>query len=329
MTEASCIVGAQDAYNRRINYLRISVTDRCNLRCMYCSGAGLDHLRHDDVLSYEEIAEIASVAADLGVTRIRLTGGEPLVRPYLANLIGLLTAIPGIEDISLTTNGTLLKEQAAELKKAGLRRINVSLDSLRPDRFEFITGGRKFDQVIEGLEEARLVGLSPIKINVVVMPGLNDDEIGAFAAKAAHDDWHVRFIEYMPFDGTPQAETLTVAEIKARIEEEIGRLWPCCISGAGPANYFSFGSGHGTVGFIRPISHNFCNECNRLRLTADGKLRPCLLDESEIEVRDVMRRGGTRSDIRELLLRAIDSKPERHHLTEGAVNGRQMKQIGG
>jgi cyclic pyranopterin phosphate synthase len=296
---------------------------------MYCSGASVDHLRHNDILSYEEIAQISRVAAELGVSHIRLTGGEPLVRPGLSNLIELLTAIPGIEDISLTTNGTLLKTQAAGLKQAGLRRINISLDSLKSDRFEFITGGRKLDDVLAGIEQAHVVGLSPVKINVVVMPGLNDDEIVGFAAKARDEDWHVRFIEYMPFDGASTYDTITVAEIKARIETELGSLWACCISGAGPANYFSFGSGHGTVGFIRPISHNFCSECNRLRLTADGKLRPCLLDESEIEIRDVIRQRGGARDIRELLLKAIDSKPERHNLMEAAVNGRQMKQIGG
>ncbi|MGI2335405.1 MAG: GTP 3',8-cyclase MoaA [Dehalogenimonas sp.] len=329
MAEASCITGTLDAYNRRINYLRISVTDRCNLRCVYCSDSGLAHLCHNDILSYEEIAAVARVAAGMGVRHIRLTGGEPLVRPALANLIKLLTAIPNIDDISLTTNGTLLKTQAVELKDAGLKRINVSLDSLLPDRFARITGGAKLGRVLEGIEEAHLVGLSPIKVNMVVMPGINDDEINSFAQKAKYEGWHVRFIEYMPFEGSDNSKVLSVAEIKDKIESENGQLWACCISGAGPANYFSFGSGHGTIGFIRPISHRFCGQCNRLRLTADGKLRPCLLNDTELDLKSVVRQGGTEQDIKDMLLQAVMSKPERHNLEEMPVGGRQMRQIGG
>ncbi|MDV2989259.1 MAG: GTP 3',8-cyclase MoaA [Dehalogenimonas sp.] len=329
MTEASCITGTLDAYNRRINYLRISVTDRCNLRCVYCSDGGLDHLSHNDILSYEEIAAVTRVAASMGVRHIRLTGGEPLVRPALSNLIKLLTVIPNIDDVSLTTNGTLLKTQAADLKKAGLKRINVSLDSLLPDRFARITGGEQLDRVFEGIEEAHRVGLSPIKVNMVVMPGINDDEITSFAQKAKYEGWHVRFIEYMPFEGSDNSKVLSVAEIKDRIEAENGQLWACCISGAGPANYYSFGSGQGTIGFIRPISHRFCGQCNRLRLTADGKLRPCLLNDTELDLKNVIRRGGTEQDIKDLLLQAVMAKPERHNLEEMAVGGRQMRQIGG
>ncbi len=329
MTEASCVTGAYDAFNRRVNYLRISVTDRCNLRCVYCSDGDIAHLRHDDILSYEEIERVTRAAAELGVSHVRLTGGEPLVRPYLSNLIELLTAVPGIDDISLTTNGTLLAAQAENLRAAGLRRINVSLDSLKPTRFAQMTGGEKLDAVIEGIEAAHRVGLSPVKINMVVMPGVNDDEVVDFALKAKDDDWHIRFIEYMPFGGSNGHPTLSVAEIKDKIEASLGDLWPCCVSGAGPANYFSFGQGHGTIGFIRPVSHRFCGHCNRLRLTADGKLRPCLLADLEIDIKSALRTGAGISELKDLLRQAIIAKPERHTLEEAAVGGRQMRQIGG
>ena len=329
MTEASRITGAYDAFNRRVNYLRISVTDRCNLRCVYCSEGDISHLRHDDILSYEEIERVTRAAAEMGVSHVRLTGGEPLVRPYLSNLIELLTAVPGIDDISLTTNGTLLEAQAEKLRNAGLRRINVSLDSLRPERFAKITGGDKLEDVLGGIEAAHRVGLSPVKINMVVMPGVNDDEVVDFALRAKDDGWNVRFIEYMPFGGTNGHLTLTVAEIKERIELALGELWPCCLNGAGPANYFSFGAGLGTIGFIRPVSHRFCGHCNRLRLTADGKLRPCLLADLEIDIKSALRDGAGIPELKELLGQAVMAKPERHYLEESAVGGRQMRQIGG
>ena len=312
MTEANCVTGAYDAFNRRVNYLRISVTDRCNLSCVYCSDGDIAHLRHEDILSYEEIERVTRAAAEMGVSHVRLTRGEPLVRPYLSNLIELLTAVPGIDDISLTTNGTLLAAQADKLQAAGLRRINVSLDSLKPERFARITGGEKLGEVIEGIEAAHRVGLSPVKINMVVMPGVNDDEIVDFALRAKVDGWHVRFIEYMPFGGSNGHPTLSVA-----------------VSGAGPANYFSFGQGNGTIGFIRPVSHRFCGHCNRLRLTADGKLRPCLLADLEIDVKSALRAGAGTSELKVILNQAIAAKPERHYLEEAGVGGRQMRQIGG
>jgi cyclic pyranopterin phosphate synthase len=329
MTEANCITGTYDAFNRRVNYLRISVTDRCNLRCTYCSDGEIPHLRHQDILSYEEIERVTRVAAELGVSHVRLTGGEPLVRPYVSNLIELLTAVPGIEDISLTTNGTLLKDQAEKLKAAGLKRINISLDSLRPERFASITCGDKLDAVLDGIAASHRAGLSPVKINMVVMPGVNDDEVIEFGLKARDKGWHVRFIEHMPFGGSLGEPILTVAEIKDRIESALGDLWPCCVNGAGPANYFSFGSGQGTVGFIRPVSHRFCGHCNRLRLTADGKLRPCLLNDLEIDIKAALRSGAGTEDLKDLLRRAIMAKPERHYLEEAGVGGRQMRQIGG
>lgn len=329
MTEANCVTGAFDAFNRRVNYLRISVTDRCNLRCAYCGDGKISHLCHDDILSYEEIERVTKAAAALGVSHVRLTGGEPLLRPYLWNLIELLTPIPGIEDISLTTNGTLLKNQVARLRSAGLKRINISLDSLRPEKFTSITGGDKLSDVLEGIAEAKNVGLSPIKINMVVIPGVNDDEVVDFALKARDEGWHIRYIEHMPFGGPNGEDSLTVAQIKEKIESAVSDLWPCCLSGAGPASYFSFGSGFGTIGFIRPVSHRFCGQCNRLRLTADGKLRPCLLNDLEIDIKSVLRRDASISELKGLLKQAIVAKPERHHLETSGVGGRQMRQIGG
>jgi cyclic pyranopterin phosphate synthase len=329
MTEANRITGTYDAFNRRVNYLRISVTDRCNLHCTYCTDGDITHLCHEDILRYEEIERITWAAAGLGVSHIRLTGGEPLVRPHLSNLIEMLTAIPGIEDISLTTNGTLLNQQASALRAAGLKRINISLDSLRPDRFAAITGGDKLSDVLDGISMAHEVGLSPVKINMVVIPGVNDDEIIDFARKARDEAWHIRFIEYMPFEGAGSDAPLTVSQIKERIESEMSELWPCCLNGAGPASYFSFGSGHGTIGFIRPVSHRFCGQCNRLRLTADGKLRPCLLNDLEIDVKSALRNGAGIYELQGLLRQAIVAKPERHYLETAGVGGRQMRQIGG
>ena len=329
MVEADCKIDTFDTFNRRINYLRISVTDRCNLNCIYCSSGESKYLSHAEILSYEEIAKIAFSAAQLGVRHVRLTGGEPLLRPHLANLVDLLTSIQGIDDISLTTNAILLKDQASDLKKAGLKRINISLDSLIAERFAYITGGEKLSQVFDGIAEAHQTGLSPVKINMVVMPGINDDEIGAFALKAKNEGWHVRFIEYMPFKESAEDVAVTVADIKENIESDIGKLWPCCINGSGPANYFSFGSGQGTIGFVRPVSHRFCGQCNRLRLTADGKLRPCLLNDQEIDIKAVIRNGGNLDQIKQLLYQAVMAKPEQHRLEQEPISGRQMRQIGG
>lgn len=326
---ANCSIDTFDTFNRRINYLRISVTDKCNLNCLYCSYNENLCLNHDEILSYEEIAKIAYSAAQLGVRHIRLTGGEPLMRPQLANLVGLLTVIPGIDDISLTTNAILLKDQANDLKQAGLKRINISLDTLISERFTRITGGEKLAIVLEGIDEAHKIGFTPVKINVVVMPGINDDEIRAFALKAKNEGWHIRFIEYMPFKRASGDEVITVAEIKENIEFDVGKLWPCCVNGSGPANYFSFGSGPGTVGFIRPVSHRFCGQCNRLRLTADGKLRPCLLDNQEMDIKAVLRNNGNIEEIKQIFHQAIMAKPEHHNLEKEPISGRQMRQIGG
>ena len=328
------MTGLSDSFQRPINYLRISVTDRCNLRCIYCMPPdGVCLMSHDDILRYEEIYTVAQAAAELGIDKIRLTGGEPLVRAGLPELIQMLARIETIDDISLTTNGTLLKRYAAELKQAGLRRVNVSLDTLKSDRFELITrSGGNVNQVLEGIEVARAVGLTPVKLNMVVMSGINDDELLDFAAKTIADEWHVRFIELMPLAGetisTPRF--VSAGEMRKRLEQ-LGELEPCLPSiGNGPAKYFRLPHARGTIGFITPVSEHFCFNCNRLRLTADGKLRPCLLSDEEVDLKKPLRSGISSAGLKQLIEEAVANKPLRHHIAEGYVPTRRpFSQVGG
>lgn len=338
------MTGLSDTFNRPINYLRISVTDRCNLRCIYCMPAeGVNLLPHSEILTYEEIAAVVRLAAELGINKVRLTGGEPLVRAGLSELVAMLAEIDAIDDISLTTNGTLLKEHAAELKKAGLKRVNVSLDSLNRDKFKRITRHEKLEEVLQGVEAARACGLSPIKFNMVVMRGINDDEIVDFAKLTITDGWHVRFIELMPFnaDNPPEGHSVGVSadintqfvsadEIKERLGG-LGKLEPSQpITGNGPAKYFRFPQADGTVGFITPISQHFCFNCNRLRLTAEGKIRPCLLSDQEIDLRQPLRSGASAEKLKKVIIQAIQSKPQKHQLAEGKVSRKRlMSQVGG
>jgi len=328
------MTGLSDSFQRPINYLRISVTDRCNLRCIYCLPAeGVPLMSHKDILTYEEIYTVAQAAAELGINKVRLTGGEPLVRLGLTELIKMLTQIEAIDDISLTTNGTLLGGHAAELKRAGLQRVNISLDTLNSDKFKFITrGSLDVGDVLEGIEVARSVGLNPVKINMVVMSGINDDELLDFAAKTIDEGWHVRFIEFMPVGGmSPKASYfVSVSDIRKRLEL-VGELQPCLPSvGNGPAKYFRLPHAKGTVGFITPVSEHFCFHCNRLRLTADGRLRPCLLAEDEIDLKQPLRGGISSTGLKQLIEAAVTKKPLRHHLKEGLTpQGRPMTQMGG
>jgi len=315
------MTGLSDSFNRPINYLRISVTDRCNLRCIYCMPAsGISFLPRREILTYEEIYAVAKAAAQLGITKIRLTGGEPLLRLELSHLVEMLSDIEAIDDISLTTNGTLLGQYAAELKSAGLNRVNVSLDTLRPERFKFITRvSEDLDDVLKGITTAMSVGLNPVKINMVVMAGVNDDEIIEFAAKTINDGWHVRFIELMPIShgSTMHKQFMPASEIRNRLEL-LGKLEPGPpVVGGGPAKYFRFPLVKGTVGFITPISEHFCFRCNRLRLTADGKLLPCLLAPDEIDVKWPLRNGTSSAELRRLIEYAIARKPLAHRLAEG------------
>lgn len=326
------MTGLFDSWQRQINYLRISVTDRCNLRCIYCTADSVPNLSHDDILRYEEIQQVAQVAASLGINKVRLTGGEPLARLNLGKLVELIARIEGIDDISLTTNGILLSQYATELKEAGLNRVNVSLDTLKADRFKRITGQDKLGEVLAGIAAARHAGLEPVKINMVVLKGINDDETIDFARMSLSQGWHVRFIEFMPFGATKAEALATVStrEIQERIQS-LGRLEPYTgKTGNGPARYYRLPGAKGTIGFISAMTEHFCRSCNRLRLTADGQLRPCLLDGDEVNLKQPLRNGASREELKELIQQAVAIKRERHHLAEGLVTGgRPMCQIGG
>jgi cyclic pyranopterin phosphate synthase len=298
----------KDSFHRAIDYMRISITDRCNLRCIYCMPAeGIKPVAHKEILSYEELVRILKIAVNIGVKKIRITGGEPLMRRDVAHLIALIKNIAGLKDLSLTTNGVLLEQHAEELTKAGLSRINVSLDSFKPDRYREITRGGDIDAVLKGLKAAEKAGFVPIKINMVPIRGLNDDEIGEFAKITLKSPYQVRFIEFMPFgikDIKWPEKYISVDEIKS-IVEGLGPLTPVKIKKSGPARYFSFDGAVGVIGFISPLSNHFCGECNRLRLTADGKLRPCLFSETEIDLKPALRSGAPDDEIERLIKLSI------------------------
>lgn len=324
-----------DSFNRPISYLRVSVTDRCNLRCVYCmSPEGIPWRPHGEILRYEEIETVVRAAAELGISKVRLTGGEPLVRLGIVELVAMLARIPGVDDLAMTTNGILLARYAEELRVAGLKRVNVSLDTLRPERFRRITRLGELSDTLEGIAVAKEAGLGPIKINTVVIRGLNDDEVVDFARLTYAPDWRVRFIEVMPLgDNADWAGNgyVPMGEVRERIERELGELIPAKLAaGGGPARYYRLSDAQGTIGFITPISEHFCYQCNRLRLTADGKLRPCLLSDYEIDLRTPLRQRATIGEIKRLIIEAVRAKPERHHLSEHVIpQGRAMSEIGG
>lgn len=324
-----------DQFNRSITYLRISVTDKCNLRCVYCMPErGLPWLPKADILSYEEIARLVAAAASVGVRSVRLSGGEPLIRKDLAHLVQAISAIPGIDDLSLSTNGLLLEEQIDDLIRAGLKRVNVSLDTLREQRFVEIARRPGLDRVLAGIDAAIARGLSPVKINCVVMRGSNDDEIAAFAELTKQRAVYVRFIELMPVHenlGVQRDAYVSADEILERVRA-IGRLEPVSGPGGnGPARYFAFPGAPGAVGVISPLSHDYCERCNRVRLSADGHLRLCLFGDGGIDLRGPLRAGATQSEIADLLRAAMLIKPERHHLKlgEAASRMRAFSEIGG
>ncbi|MFC2072430.1 GTP 3',8-cyclase MoaA [Chloroflexota bacterium] len=328
------MTGLFDSWQRQINYLRISVTDHCNLSCVYCSVGSVPHLPRSEVLSYEEIYRLVKIAASMGINKVRLTGGEPLLRPDLSKLVRMLSQIESIDDIALTSNGILLDKYAIELKEAGLKRVNVSLDTLKEDRFKRITGQDKLREVLSGIEAASLAGLEPVKINMVVLRGINDDETIDFARMSTDEGWDVRFIEFMPF-GTSEAEafgTVSTQEIQERIQS-LGKLEPYTgKTGNGPARYYRLPGARGTIGFISPMTEHFCNTCNRLRLTSDGQLRPCLLDDYEVNLKEPLRNGAGTDELKQLLQQAVAIKREQHDLTgelASATMRRPMCQIGG
>jgi cyclic pyranopterin phosphate synthase len=324
-----------DQFNRPITYLRISVTDKCNLRCVYCMPErGLPWLPKGEILSYEEIAQLVRAAASVGVRSIRLSGGEPLIRKNLWHLVEEMAAIDGIEDIALSTNGLLLEEQIDALLSAGLQRVNISLDTLREDRFFEIARRPGLDRALAGIDAAIARGLAPVKINCVVMRGRNDDEIEAFARWTLDRAVFVRFIELMPVQENLDVQRdayISADEILERVRR-IGDLQPVTGPGGnGPARYFAFPGAPGAVGVISPLSHDYCERCNRVRLTANGRLRLCLFGDYEIDLRTPLRAGASTGEIAELLRAAMLIKPERHHLKlgEAASRMRAFSEIGG
>jgi len=324
----------KDKYSREIDYLRISVTDRCNLRCVYCMPEkGIDIVPHNDILTLEEIARVVQASTLVGVRKIRLTGGEPLIRKGISPLINRISSMPEIDDIALTTNGIIFAEQAEILKQAGLKRVNFSLDSLREDRFKFITRGGNLNKVLESIETAIRLDIKPVKINTVLIRDFNDDEIIQFANLTMEKPLHIRFIELMPI-GTSQTwasgRFIPAQEVKDIIEIKLGRLdriqKP---KGNGPAQYYQFKGAVGTIGFISAISEHFCSKCNRLRLTSTGVLRPCLYSDDEVDIRTALRSGASLKKLSEIIVRSARNKPKKHSALGPGDYRSMMYQIGG
>ncbi|GGA07091.1 GTP 3',8-cyclase [Paenibacillus marchantiophytorum] len=328
-----------DRFGRMHDYLRISVTDRCNLRCVYCMPEeGMEFEPDEKLMTFEEITDVVRVLAGLGVRKLRLTGGEPLVRKNLEQLIGMLSPIPGIEDIALTTNGIYFASRAEKLRAAGLTRVNISLDSLKADRFSLITRGGDIRRVLASIEEAYRVGITPIKLNVVLMKGINDDEIEDFLQMTIDRPIQVRFIEYMPIghqDENWKSRYLSLTTVLDRCKE---KGWHAAASdavyGNGPAQNYRIEGALGSFGLIHPISDHFCETCNRLRITADGNVKPCLYWSDEFNVRKYI---GNDEAVEELFFRALDIKPQNHEMAQALMNEeqshtptlRRMSQIGG
>jgi GTP 3',8-cyclase len=321
-----------DQFGRRIEYLRISVTDRCNFRCAYCMPLeGLPWLPRENILSYEEITEVVRQLAPLGVSRLRITGGEPTIRPQLATLIAMLKGVPGIADIALSTNGVKLPEMAEELKAAGLDRVNMSADSLRADRIREIARRSLTFSPVDAALAAERAGLGPVKLNTVVMRGINDDELEDFARLTIDHPWHVRFIELMPV-GEMAGEGIDRVVPSDEIIAQLSRIAPLAPDagpprGNGPAAYYRFAGAPGSIGVITPMSHTYCGDCNRVRLTADGRLRTCLYGEEEVSFRDALRAG---EPLAPLYASALEKKPREHQLLQMRVGGlRALSEVGG
>ncbi len=327
-----------DAHGRKHDYMRISVTDRCNLRCVYCMGEeGIEQLPHKDILSYEEILEVVNAGAELGISKIRITGGEPLVRKDVVDLVRQIAAVKGISDLAMTTNGILLPRYAGALKKAGLKRVNISLDSLNPELYRSITRCGELQQALTGIESALQHDLKPVKLNIVLMKGINDREVLDFIRLTLEKELHTRFIEYMPIgdhDRSYRDHYLPLSYVTETAEKAGLPLTPVPVpGGAGPAEAYVLPGGKGTVGLIHPISKHFCDTCNRLRLTTDGHLKACLYWQDEKPVRPVL---GDKEALQTLIKEALSSKPVEHQMASdghcgsvipGAMRG--MSKTGG
>lgn len=325
-----------DPFQRTIDYLRLSITDRCNLRCTYCVPPnGFKAVGHGEILRYEEILRIARIVVGMGIAKIRLTGGEPLVRKDVLYLCERIAAIPDLKSFSMTTNGVLLGRFARDLATAGVQRVNVSLDTLDPAKFERITRVDRFREVWEGIHAALEAGFHPVKLNVVVMGGINDDEIEDLARLTFETPFHVRFIEHMPFpvgDGRDEAGVVPSEEILERLAR-VAPLKPAVSTDSnGPARHYRFEGAKGLIGVISPVSQHFCPSCNRLRLTADGKLRACLFGSEETDLKGILREGALDTDIEAAIRMTIRRKPERHNLESPSFRkciSRPMVSIGG
>jgi cyclic pyranopterin phosphate synthase len=327
-----------DTYGRHIDYLRISITDHCNLRCSYCTPfSGRAHLPRVEILSYEEMFTVVKAAVLAGITKIRITGGEPLARRGLAEFCKMLSGIEGLESLALTTNGVLLKDMALPLFESGVRRVNVSLDTLKPERFKKLTGKNRFFQVVSGIRRAEEIGFSPIKINAVVMRGVNDDEIEDLANLTLKKPYHVRFIELMPTEGwlvgNHDSLYFPVDEIMRRIRQIDGAQVGPATDTFGPARLCILPGALGKVGFIAPLGWHFCGSCNRIRLTADGKLKSCLFSEEEIDIKAHLRTGAAMDELVDIFRCVVARKPDGHHLNQKknrCASGRpMMRAIGG
>lgn len=324
----------RDQYGRPLTDLRVSLTDRCNLRCVYCMPEeGIDFRQPADLLQDDELLLLVNIAAELGVTKLRLTGGEPTVRPRIVDLVRRIGAIPGITDLAMTTNAILLEALAAPLAQAGLTRLNVSLDTLDPQKFSRITRGGHVDRVLAGIERAESMGLRPIKLNAVVVRGFNEEDVVQLAALTLDRPWEVRFIEVMPF-GTvadvADAGIVKSEETMARIEAALGHLEPINLTGDNPARTYRLPGASGTIGLISPVSEPFCAKCGRLRLTADGKLRLCLLRDDEEDLLTPLRAGASREEMKARFEAAAYRRPFGHALAEKLYpEKRVMIQIGG
>ncbi len=328
-----------DKYSREINYLRVSITDRCNLHCVYCRPKkGISLQGHEDILRYEEIIRVVSLAVRMGLIKVRVTGGEPLVRRGCVDFLAALKKIDGLQDISLTTNGILLDEFAQSIFDAGIQRVNVSLDSLDKDKYFRITNGGNLDAVLRGVIRAEAVGFSPIKINTVLIKGFNDDEALDFAKLAAEKPFQVRFIELMPMGKTTLdygEDYMPTSQLIEKISRRYGleQLKSKKNKSDGPARIFRIKGGAGEIGFINPVSEHFCATCNRLRLTSDGKLRACLLNETEIDLKKALRENCSDAELEKLIWDAVLLKPRQHDVvcTDNSLKkcSRNMSEIGG
>ena len=325
-----------DYYGREIKYMRLSITDKCNYRCQYCMPEeGIPDVGHESILRYEELETIVQVATELGIHKFRLTGGEPLVRKGVVDFVKRLKEIPGVEELTMTTNGALLGDLATPLKKAGLDRVNISLDSLRHSRFREITRLGNLDDVFAGINAATDAGLTPIKLNVVIMKGINDDEIVDFVQLTMQHPFEVRFIELMPFSGNEQLSEQYMS--REEMMKKLPALRPVNVSPeeSGVAELYTYPGARGRIGFISPLSHCFCATCNKVRVTADGKLKTCLHSNQEHDLKQALREGANdpihrKNMVKKALQEGILSKEERHHLEPGKKSvDRNMNKIGG